>query len=114
MLVWDAVEGATAYAVFNKGQYVGMTSADARSYAIEAGSSAEDYTVRAANAHGGFGPSSSTTSTGITGFVADNGEVVKTAYYSLQGTRVSDAYAGVVIKVDTMADGSVKTAKIMK
>ena len=114
-LTWDAVDGAVAYAVFYNGQFVAMTSANTLTFAVEGDeSSVNNYTVRTANQHGGFGPAVSTTSTGITGVVTDSGNVVKTAYYSLQGSRVSDAYAGVVIKVDTMTDGSVKTTKIIK
>ena len=114
-LTWDAVDGAVAYAVFYNGQFVAMTSANTLTFAVEGDeSSLNNYTVRTANQHGGFGPAVSTTSTGITGVVTDSGNVVKTAYYSLQGSRVSDTYAGVVIKVDTMTDGSVKTTKIIK
>ena len=46
--------------------------------------------------------------------VEADGDVVSTAYYSIQGSRVSNAYKGIVIKVDTMADGTVKTTKLMK
>ena len=114
-LTWDAVEGAVAYAVFYDGQFVGMVSGDAKSYDVEADKPSLDaYTVRAANAHGGFGAAASTTATGISSVESVDGGVVGTAYYSLQGTRVSDAYAGVVIKVDTMADGSVKAAKVIR
>lgn len=114
-LTWDAVEGAVAYAVFYDGQFVGMVSGDVKSYDVDADKPSLDaYTVRAANAHGGFGAAASTTATGISSVESVDGGVVGTAYYSLQGTRVSDAYAGVVIKVDTMADGSVKAAKVIR
>ncbi len=110
-LTWDAVDGVTAYAVFLNGKFVAMTSTS--SYDITEGE-ADDYTVRAANAHGGFGrPASTTYTSGIDSVEAD-GDVVSTAYYSIQGSRVSDAYKGIVIKVDTMADGTVKTTKMMK
>lgn len=110
-LTWDAVDGVTAYAVFLNGKFVAMTSTN--SYDITEGE-ADDYTVRAANAHGGFGRPASTTYTSGIDAVEAEGDVVSTAYYSIQGSRVSNAYKGIVIKVDTMADGTVKTTKMMK
>lgn len=109
-ITWAAVEGVSTYAVFRNNEFVAMTTAN--SYDIAEGSAA-DYTVRAANACGGFGPSSSTTSTDINNVEVEGG-VVSTAYYSIDGTRVSDTYKGLVIKVETMDDGSVKTTKVIK
>ena len=44
-----------------------------------------------------------------------DGEAISTAYYSVQGERVSSSYRGVVIEVKTMADGSKTVRKtIMK
>lgn len=114
-LTWDAVDGAIAYAVFYKGQFVAMTSATTLSFMVEGDeASVNDYTVRVANAHGGFGPAMGTIASGITGVVADGNDVLRTAYYNLQGSRVSSAYNGVVIKVDTLTDGSVRTMKVIK
>lgn len=113
-LTWNAVDGAIAYAVFMNDTYVGMTTTNSISVdAAATDASFDGYTVRAANAHGGFGPASSTT-TAISGVEAETENVASTAYYSLQGSRVGKSYKGVVIKVDTMADGSTKAVKVVK
>ena len=114
-LSWDAVDGAKAYAVFFNGQFIGMqTETSITTTAEVLNPSFEGYSVRAANEHGGFGEAASVTSTGITNAEVEGDGIAATTYYSLQGTRVSNAYSGVVIKVDTMTDGSVKTTKMVK
>lgn len=111
-LTWDAVDGATAYAVFHNGEFVSMTATP--SYTINEGS-ADEYTVRAANKCGGFGKAASTTYTsGIDNVGAESGNVVSTAYYSVQGSRVSESYTGIVIKVETFDNGKTKTTKMVK
>lgn len=111
-LTWDAVDGATAYAVFHNGEFVSMTATP--SYTINEGS-ADEYTVRAANECGGFGKAASTTYTsGIDNVGAESGNVVSTAYYSVQGSRVSGSYTGIVIKVETFDNGKTKTTKMVK
>ena len=111
-LTWDAVEGVSTYAVFYNNNFVGMTTTNA--YDMTEGEAA-DYTVRAANERGGFGkPASTTYTSGINSVEANNGNVVSTAFYSIDGTRVTDAYKGIAIRIDTMSDGKVKTTKIVK
>lgn len=111
-LAWDAVEGATAYAIFNGDRFVGMTTST--SYEITEGD-IKNYSVRAANEHGGFGEASSTTSTGIDRIDGTSGgEAVSIAYYSVQGERVSSTYRGLVIEVQTMADGSKTVRKMIR
>ena len=111
-LTWDAVDGATAYAVFHNGEFVSMTATP--SYTINEGT-ADEYTVRAANECGGFGKAASTTYTsGIDNVGAESGNVVSTAYYSVQGSRVSESYTGIVIKVETFDNGKTKTTKMVK
>lgn len=109
-LSWDAVEGSTAYAIFNDGEFVTIT--DATTYSVTEGD-ASKYSVRAANGRGGFGPAAGYTS-GISNTVVEDGEVAGTAYYNLQGVRVSDSYNGVVIKVNTMKDGRKVASKVIK
>ena len=108
-LKWNAVEGATAYAIFNRGVFVEMTSGC--SY-VPASASDNDFCVRAANAMGGFGlcqdSASSINQTGA------DAAVVSTAYYTPQGVRVNASYRGVLIKVDTMADGRQVSTKLAK
>lgn len=110
-LSWDAVEGAKAYAVFRNGKFVSMTGSC--EYAITDGS-ADEYTVRVANAMGGFGNSSSTT-TGISSAKNQSeAGVVSTSYYTTDGVSVDANRRGVMIMVQKMNDGSCKTTKIVK
>lgn len=109
-LIWNAVDGALAYAVFRNGEFVGMTTT--ASYDFTEGTASE-YTVRAANECGGFGQSSSIT-TGISGTVAGGADVMRTSYYNAQGVRVSNSYKGIVIKVDTLKDGKQVATKIVR
>lgn len=109
-LTWNAVEGALAYAVFRNGEFVGMTTS--ASYDITEGTASE-YSVRAANECGGFGPESTTT-TGISDTVVETGDVVRTSYYNVQGARVSSSYKGIVIKVDTLKDGKQISTKVIR
>ena len=109
-LTWNAVDGALAYAVFRNGEFVGMTTS--ASYDITEGNASE-YSVRAANECGGFGPGSTTT-TGISDSVVAGGDVVRTSYYNVQGARVGSSYKGIVIKVETLKDGKQIATKIIR
>ncbi len=110
ILTWNAVDGAIAYAVFNNGEFVDIVGGT--SYTVTDGN-VENYTVRAANEYGGFGDPASTTSSNIAKTV-DDGNILRTVYYNLQGARVSNSYTGLVIKVDTLQDGSQVSTKIIK
>ena len=55
-----------------------------------------------------------TVANGITTVGNGNSKVVSTVYYDLQGARVSSAYKGVVIKVDTMSDGQRNTTRVIR
>ena len=110
-ITWAASEGAKAYAVFCDEQFVGMTSST--SWTVAEGKKAADYLVRAANAMGGFG-GGSTTTTGINSMKVDGENVVSTMFYDLQGVRVDGSQRGVLIMVQKMNDGSMKTTKIVK
>ena len=82
-------------------------------YAITDGS-ADEYTVRVANAMGGFGNSSSTT-TGISSAKKQSeAGVVSTSYYTTDGVSVDANRQGVMIMVQKMNDGSSKTTKLVK
>lgn len=108
---WTAVEGATTYAVFKNGVYVGMTSTP--SYTFTDGEAA-DYTVRTANSRGGFGDSVSTNGiTGISNTTAGKADVISTTYYNAVGARVSGATKGLLIKVDMTKDGKRTATKIL-
>lgn len=109
-LSWDAVEGATSYAIFNDGEFVAIT--DATTYNVAEGD-ASNYSVRAANTRGGFGPASGC-ATGIGNAVAGSASVTDTSLYNLQGIRVDSSYKGVVIKIDRMDDGRRIATKLVK
>ncbi len=112
VIKWAAVDGAPAYAVFNDGKFVAITGET--SYTVTEGD-ASSYSVRAANEYGGFGPAVKADGTsGINSVETATGDVVRTAYYNLQGSRVSDTYKGVVIKVDTMKDGKQVATKLVR
>ena len=108
---WTAADGAKAYAVFYDDKFVGMTSAT--TWAVAAGETADKFVVRPANAMGGFG-GGSTTTTGINSLKVNAENVLSTSFYSLDGSRVDGSQHGVLIMVQKMTDGSIKTAKIVK
>ncbi len=110
-ITWTAAEGAKVYAVFYDGKYVGMTTE--LSWQLSEGDTADKYVVRAANAMGGFGIGSTTT-TGINSLKTGSENVVSTMFYNLQGARVDGSQHGVLVMVQKMKDGSVKAAKIVK
>ena len=110
-ITWTAAEGAKAYAVFYKMQYVGMTAAT--SWPIAAGENADDFVVRPANAMGGFG-GGSTTTTGVNSLKVNAENVASTMFYDLQGARVDGSQRGVLLMVQKMTDGSTRTVKIVK
>lgn len=110
-ITWTAAEGAKAYAVFYKMQYVGMTAAT--SWPIAAGEKADDFVVRPANAMGGFG-GGSTTTTGVNSLKVNAENVVSTMFYDLQGASVDGSQRGVLLMVQKMTDGSTRTVKIVR
>ena len=69
--------------------------------------------VRPANAMGGFG-GGSTTTTGVNSLKVNAGNVASTMFYDLQGARVDGSQRGVLLMVQKMTDGSTRTVKIVK
>lgn len=51
-------------------------------------------------------------STGITG-IASDAEILSSAYYNLQGISVGAASKGLLIRVDTLSDGTVRKSKVI-
>lgn len=115
-LTWDAVEGASSYAVFCNGEYVAHTI-DA-SYDLQSGRDAGNntYTVRAANAHGGLGAASKAVVDSTTGIDAifGEGDAISTVFYNLQGVQVAPDARGTVIRVDILPDGTRRSTKLVK
>ncbi|MDE6390321.1 MAG: hypothetical protein K2L26_02750, partial [Duncaniella sp.] len=71
----------------------------------------DTYGVRAANEMGGLGAQVDVTAeSGISSVTADS-EAVSTVWYNLQGIRVAEGAKGILIKVETLANGRTVTTK---
>lgn len=76
----------------------------------------EEVSVRAANEMGGLGEAvvAVTKTPDSLSSVASNGTVVKTTYYNTQGQIVTSAAKGIVIRIDTLSDGTTRATKLAK
>ena len=113
-VTWDAVEGATAYAVAVDDVFQTITTGT--SYTLDEAADDSTYiTVRAANEMGGFGEAATYgTSTGIGNVVNEQtNNVVSIRYYNTSGMRITGRRQGITIRVKTMSDGSKVTEKIL-
>ena len=98
---WEPVAGATAYALFKDGEFIGITTET--SFVVETGDAASSraqdtavYTIRAANERGGFGePTLVTVADGIQKLNVENIEGL--VIYDLQGRRVNTVTSGIYI-----------------
>ena len=107
-LTWDAVEGAAKYLIERDGVFVAL--ADAPGYAIDGEG---NYTVRAANAQGGFGLPSEAATTAVKTINSTEARVVSTAIYSVGGVRQNQVQRGTNIVVKTLDDGQRLTEKVI-
>lgn len=91
-ITWEAVDGATAYAIFKNDKLVAITT---QTSLLTDDNGEGLYTIRSANGRGGFGPAAKVagTATAIQQVKADD----EKAIYSLQGVRVSKATKGLYI-----------------
>lgn len=113
---WDAVEGATAYAVFSDGYFVGITTATSATFDSDITAACRNVTVRAANSMGGFGPERKAVVTGIKDITdaADNAQnVAFIDYYTAGGMKLAKPQAGMNIRVRTLANGQSMTDKVI-
>jgi pectin methylesterase-like acyl-CoA thioesterase len=107
-LSWEAVTGATAYAVFKDGVFQAMTTET--SYAATDNSGT--WSVRAANEMGGFGePITVTVTQGIS--TVGTFKAVSATYYSPDGIRLSHPQKGVNLCVSQLADGKKVAQKVI-
>lgn len=105
-ITWTAVEGAASYAITADGELLAIVDGTTTSYTITetpAASRRADgnitYTIRAANARGGFGEARAVTdATAIEKVNADVNDKGNLPTYNLNGQRVDSSYKGVVIK----------------
>ena len=104
-ITWAPVEGAIAYAVFADGKLEAITPETSHAAAGNG-----IYTVRSINSMGGMGVAANADASGIVS-VAGDSEVVSSIFYNVQGQRVDASYKGVVIRIDTLADGTTVTRK---
>lgn len=109
-LSWDDSEYVLCWAVCENGKVVAFTTEP--EYTVANPDAV--YSVRAANEMGGLGDAVTVGGTVSIDGVYTGLEVVSTIYYNLEGMRVSETYSGIVIRVDTLANGEVVTTKIMK
>lgn len=123
VITWTPADDAIAYALFKNDELMGITTeasfdAGAGNGAHGAPRKAEGddvYTIRAANAHGGFGEAKTiSVATGIEGVITEKDNVVSTHYYNVAGARVSDSAKGVLIKVEKLENGKTVTTKIVR
>ena len=103
VISWTAADGATAYAIFKDGKFLGITTESSWTVEEVAGAPrrAEEpqttgYTIRAANSRGGFGLAEDVSpATGIAAIETELGGDVK--IYDLNGRRVMTPTKGVYI-----------------
>ncbi|MCD8211261.1 MAG: pectinesterase family protein, partial [Prevotella sp.] len=109
-LSWDNSSYVLLWAVCKDGKVVGFTTNP--QYTVD--DATATYTVRGANEMGGLGEASAQAIVaGINGITTSDAEVVSSAYYNVNGVRVGASYKGIVIKVDTLKDGSKAVTKII-
>lgn len=108
-ITWDDNEYVLCWAVCEDGKVVAFTKEP--SYTI-ANANAK-YTIRSVNEMGGLGAAYDGSGAAIDSVSAD-AEVVATVYYNLEGARVDASATGILIKVDTLANGELKATKVIR
>ena len=110
-LTWDAVPYAICYVITKDGNVVGFTT-DTNFEADAEG----EYTVQAANEQGGLSEAGvPTTATAISELSATgNDTAVSVEFYSIDGKRLNAPANGITIVRTRYADGTIKSAKIVK
>lgn len=112
VLTWDNSNYVLLWAVCADGKVIAFTTEP--TYILDATSEAKEYSVRAANEMGGLGVAVVAGGESSLAETVANSEVVDTVYYNLQGIRVNANTQGVLVKVETLANGATRTTKIVK
>ncbi len=115
VMSWDNSNYVLVWAICQNGKVVAFTTEptfDTASLpATTAAKAAPVYSVRAANEMGGLGEAANATVTSVDIINGNLSEVVSSVYYNVAGATVDANYEGVVIRVDTLADGTTVTTK---
>ena len=112
-LRWTASTDAKAFLIECDGKYVTIVDGTSDSYDVTGGPSGT-YTVRAANMMGGFGKSLEQGGTAVDAIeTAKMNDVVRTEYYTTSGIRSTALKQGFYIEINTRADGSRTTRKVL-
>lgn len=94
-VTWSAVDGASAYALFKNGEFLGITTSN--SYNVTVDATKDALTIRTANSRGGFGAEAAVAGT-VSGINAiSNDRTDNKAIYTLQGVRVEKPTKGIYI-----------------
>ena len=109
-LTWDDSQYVLLWAVCKDGKVVSFSTENHYDNADSTGK----WSVRAANEMGGLSEATEAGNPSAVKEINNGKAVAAVAYYSMDGTRVNASYRGQVIKVTTMTDGTVETAKIIK
>ena len=98
------------YAVFKDNELLTITQS--LQYTLKDVANGAIYSVRTANAMGGFSePTSSSGTTNLRNLSVNDKEVVRTNYFRPDGTACNAQTQGMVVVVQAFADGSVKACK---
>ena len=112
-LSWTASSTVTPnpwYAVFKDNELLTITQS--LQYTLKDVANGAIYSVRTANAMGGFSePTSSSVTTNLRNLSVNDKEVVRTNYFRPDGTACNAQTQGMVVVVQAFADGSVKACK---
>ena len=118
VITWDDCKYASVWAVLKDGEIIGFTTEPTFTLPAADASRASEpvYSVRAANEMGGLGEAVVSTFDNMVGLddVIVDSEIISTVWYNLQGQRVSDNAEGILIRVDTLANGSKVTTKVSR
>ncbi|MCH5246137.1 MAG: hypothetical protein J1E84_06720 [Muribaculaceae bacterium] len=112
VITWEADEDALGYAIYKDGELLAIVC-EGTTYTDENYESSSAYTIRAINSMGGHGVAAAIYDPAGVQQVAPDAVVVKTVRYNLQGIAVDETYQGVVIRVDTLNDGSTVLTKVL-
>ena len=110
VITWDNNDYVFLWAVCKNGKVVAFTTEP--TYSIVPGEAAV-YSIRSANEMGGLGEAVIASSTSSISDITAGSDVVSTVYYNLQGIRVNANTPGVLVKVDTLANGETVTTKVV-